>query len=210
MGQQARFRQPQAGHDNLGAAGGGDYWAPMGIKGTVRDGWRGCVGNVARNGKGDGRGQPFAPRGISGYPPDLLARVARLHFEFGLTHQETANSLGLSRVKVTRLVKQARESGLVTMVVASNVGPYAELEQEMVGRFGLAEVLIVPAANAGNRSLRTMLAQGIVRHMASVLRPEMTIASGVEPDDRRGSPPNSLGAPDALRGHLCFLGGRGS
>ena len=102
------------------------------------------MGNVARDGKSDGHDQPFAPRGSSGYPPDLLARVARLHFEFGLTHQETAKSLGLSRVKVTRLVKQARESGLVTMVVASNVGPYAELEQEMVGRFGLAEVLIVP------------------------------------------------------------------
>ena len=145
----------------------------------MRDGWRGSVRNVARDAKSSERGQPVGPRGSSGYPPDLLARVARLHFEFGLTHQETANSLGLSRVKVTRLVKQARESGLVTMVVASDVGPYAELEQEMVRRFGLAEVLIVPPANGANRSLRTMLAQGIVRHMSSVLRPDMTIALGL-------------------------------
>ena len=67
----------------------------------------------------------------------------------------------------------------MTMVVASDVGPYAELEQEMGRRFDLAEVLIVPPANAGNRNLRTMLAQGIVRHMSSVLRPDMTIALGL-------------------------------
>ena len=71
---------------------------------------------------GSGKSDQQLPRGSAAYPPDLLARVARLHFEFGLTHQETAKSLGLSRVKVTRMVKQARESGLVTMVVASNVG----------------------------------------------------------------------------------------
>ncbi|MCU1490874.1 MAG: hypothetical protein JWM85_2279 [Acidimicrobiaceae bacterium] len=113
------------------------------------------------------------------YPSDLLARVARLHFEFGLTHQETANSLGLSRVKVTRMVKQARESGLVTIVVASDVGPYAELEQELMRHFGLAEALVVPPPNLGSRSLRTMLAQGILRHMHAVLRSDMTVALGL-------------------------------
>ena len=142
-------------------------------------GGKGCLSSVARDAGSDRRDQHFEPRGSAGYPPDLLARVARLHFEFGLTHQETAKSLGLSRVKVTRMVKQARESGLVTMVVASNVGPYAELEQEMVRRFGLAEVLVVPPANLGSRSLRTMLAQGIVRHMSGVLRSDMTIALGL-------------------------------
>ena len=175
----ARCLQCQAGRDGAGEARRGEDRAPTGSEGAVRDGWRGYVRNVAHDGKSDERQQPFGPRGSSSYPPDLLARVARLHFEFGLTHQETANSLGLSRVKVTRLVKQARESGLVTMVVASDVGPYAELEQDIGRRFDLAEVLIVPPANAGNRNLRTMLAQGIVRHMSSVLRPDMTIALGL-------------------------------
>ncbi len=106
-----------------GGARRGEDRAPTARERIVRDGWKGSIRNVARDAKSSERGQPVGPRGSSGYPPDLLARVARLHFEFGLTHQETANSLGLSRVKVTRLVKQARESGLVTMVVASNVGP---------------------------------------------------------------------------------------
>ena len=49
----------------------------------------------------------------------------------------------------------------------------------MVRRFGLAEVLIVPPANGATWSLRTMLAQGIVWHMSSVLRPDMTIVLGL-------------------------------
>ncbi|MCU1495006.1 MAG: putative SorC family transcriptional regulator [Acidimicrobiaceae bacterium] len=114
-----------------------------------------------------------------GYRSDLVVRVARLHFEFGLTHQETADSLGLSRVKVTRMVKQARESGLVRVVIASDVGPYAELEQELMRRFGLLEVVIVPPPGLGNRSLRSMLAQGIMGYITRVLRAEMTIAVGL-------------------------------
>jgi DNA-binding transcriptional regulator LsrR (DeoR family) len=134
---------------------------------------------VTRSAEGNAHDVTFEARPGAGYPKDLLARVARLHYEYGLTHQETADSLGLSRVKVTRLLKQARESGLVTMVVSSDVSPYAELEHELVKRFRLAESLVVPPANAGNRSLRTMLAQGIMRHMTSVLRSDMTIAVGL-------------------------------
>ena len=99
----------------------------------MRDGWRGSVRNVARDARSSERGQPVGPRGSSGYPPDLLARVARLHFEFGLTHQEMANSLGLSCVKVTRLVKQAWEFGLVTMVVALDAGPTPSSNRKWCG-----------------------------------------------------------------------------
>jgi lsr operon transcriptional repressor len=112
-------------------------------------------------------------------PSDLVARVARLHFEFGLTHQETADSLGLSRVKVTRMVKQARQSGLVKITIASDASPYAELEQEMMERFGLTEVIIVPSPSADAGNLRSLLALGTVTYITRVIRDDMTVAVGL-------------------------------
>ena len=41
----------------------------------------------------------------------LLGRVARMYYEHGLTHQEIANALGLSRIRVTRLLAEARDKG---------------------------------------------------------------------------------------------------
>lgn len=110
---------------------------------------------------------------------DLVARVARLHFEFGLTHQETADSLGLSRVKVTRMIKQARESGLVKITIASDANPYAELEQEMKEAFGLNEVIIVPSPTSEGRSVQSVLALGALSYITRILRDDMTLAVGL-------------------------------
>lgn len=110
---------------------------------------------------------------------DLVARVARLHFEFGLTHQETADSLGLSRVKVTRMVKQARLSGLVKITIASDASPFAELEQEMMERFGLNEVIVVPSSSVDAGNMRSLLALGTLSYITRILRDDMTVAVGL-------------------------------
>jgi DNA-binding transcriptional regulator LsrR (DeoR family) len=110
---------------------------------------------------------------------DLVARVARLHFEFGLTHQETADSLGLSRVKVTRMIKQARESGLVKITINSDANPYAELEQDVKEAFGLSDAMIVPSPNSDGRNLQSALALGVLSYITRILRDDMTVAVGL-------------------------------
>lgn len=110
---------------------------------------------------------------------DLVARVARLHFEFGLTHQETADSLGLSRAKVTRMIKQARESGLVKITINSDANPYAELEQEVKEAFDLNEVIVVPSPSSDGRNLQSALALGILSYMTRILCDDMTVAVGL-------------------------------
>ena len=90
----------------------------------------------------------------------LMARAARLHYEFSLTHQETAAVLGVSRVKVTRLLKQARQAGIVRITVLTDVSPFAELEELLAAVTGLREVIVVPAASSRDGTARSMLARG--------------------------------------------------
>ena len=95
-----------------------------------------------------------------------MVRAARLHYEHGMTHQEVAEELGLSRVKVTRLLGEARRSGVVTITVHGDARPYAGLEERLVARFGAAglrEAHIAPTVG-GSRT-----AEGVAREAATAL-----------------------------------------
>ncbi len=82
---------------------------------------------------------------------ELLAEVASLYYEEELTQSAIAARLGLSRVKVYRLLKQARDEQVVTIVIDWPIRRDARLERELCQVFGLADALVMtpyPAAPA--------------------------------------------------------------
>src|SRR5260370_11538899 len=107
-----------------------------------------------------------------------MARAARLHFEFGVTHQDTAAALGISRVKVTRLLKQARQAGIVKITVVADISPFAELEERLAGAAGIPEAIIVPVAGESGAA-RSMLARGAASYLERVMRDGIVVAVGL-------------------------------
>jgi len=73
----------------------------------------------------------------------LLSKVSKLYYEQGLTQQEIADKLLLSRPKVSRLLKQARNLGIVQITVLSPPTIYPDLEAELESKFGLQEVIVI-------------------------------------------------------------------
>ena len=51
----------------------------------------------------------------------LLARIAWMYYIQGLTQEEIARKLDFSRTKVTRLLAQAREEGVVEINISREV-----------------------------------------------------------------------------------------
>lgn len=135
----------------------------------------------------------------------LVARAARLHYEFGLTHQETASALGLSRVKVTRLLKQARQTGVVKITVASDVSPFAELEEQLAKAAGLREAIVVPSTSDGRDSMRSVLARGAASYLERVIRDGMVVAVGLS--RTIAEMPTWLSSPHAARATFVSLVG---
>ncbi|GAA1847315.1 sugar-binding transcriptional regulator [Brevibacterium marinum] len=82
----------------------------------------------------------------------VVGRVARLHFENGLTHQEIAKLFNLSRVKVTRLLAEARQTGIVEITVHSDERPFFEVEKALADRFGLKGVWVSPPIESADSS----------------------------------------------------------
>lgn len=71
-------------------------------------------------------------------------RAAWLYFVGGLTQAQIAKRLGVNRVRVNRLLTQAREQGLVQIRITGRLSDCISLEEKLKERFGLSEAIVVP------------------------------------------------------------------
>jgi DNA-binding transcriptional regulator LsrR (DeoR family) len=109
----------------------------------------------------------------------LLIKLARLYYEEGLTHAEIAERLRLSRQKVQRLVVQAREKGIVQILIRPLTGTFDELEKGLEDLYQLREVLIVETTAYDNQSVVAReLGAGTADYLKRVVRSHDRIVIG--------------------------------
>lgn len=108
----------------------------------------------------------------------LLSRVASLYYLEELTQNEVAKELGLSRQKVQRLLKQARELHIVEIHVHSIPVLHMEQEAKLKSTFNLQDVVVAPAHPDEHRS-RSAVARAAAAYLASQLRDGSIVAIGL-------------------------------
>lgn len=72
-------------------------------------------------------------------------RAAWLYYVEGLTQAEIAERLTMTRLRVNRLLAEARSSGLVNITINSRLESCVRLERALVAEFGLKEAVVVPS-----------------------------------------------------------------
>ena len=80
---------------------------------------------------------------------DLAIRCAWLSYVGGYTQAEIAERLGVSRVKVHRLIAAAHEAGAVKVFIEGEPAELISLEDTLMKRFGLESCSVVPDATPG-------------------------------------------------------------
>lgn len=90
----------------------------------------------------------------------LLGRVARMYYELGMTHQEIATALGTSRIRVTRLLAEARATGMVEITVHSDEPLFAEEQGALIDRYGLEQVWLSPSLHDPAKDARSFATVG--------------------------------------------------
>ncbi len=107
----------------------------------------------------------------------LLAQIASMYYEQALTQSDIGKRLGLSRVKIYRLLKEAKENGVVQIRVSWPVERNTQLEQTLKDNFSLHQAYILksPTLNSAASPL-PRLGQLAAQYLEQILKDDMTLA----------------------------------
>jgi DNA-binding transcriptional regulator LsrR (DeoR family) len=72
----------------------------------------------------------------------LLTKVSKLYYEDELNQDEIVERLHISRSTISRCLKQARDDGIVKIIVIPPVGTYANLERQIEEKYQIEEAII--------------------------------------------------------------------
>lgn len=78
---------------------------------------------------------------------EKITRAAWHYYNDGLTQNRIADMLGVSRIKVSRLLEKGRQTGLIELRVNSPYGGCLALQKKIVDAFDLADARVVPSAD---------------------------------------------------------------
>ncbi|GAA4169478.1 sugar-binding transcriptional regulator [Gryllotalpicola koreensis] len=99
----------------------------------------------------------------------LVTKVAKLYHESHLRQPEISERLNLSQSRVSRLLKQAVDEGIVRTVVVSPEGLYSDLEQALADRYGLIDVAVADVLVQDEPSLLAALGATAAAYLQDTL-----------------------------------------
>lgn len=100
----------------------------------------------------------------------LMTKVAKLYYLEGLNQEEIASRCRTSRSTISRLLKQARDAGVVTINVHETSGDFSDLERALERMFGLHEAVVV-AHDEAEGDLQASLGRAAARYIERVVKP---------------------------------------
>lgn len=107
---------------------------------------------------------------------ELLAQTASMYYEQGMTQNAIAKQLNLSRVKIYRLLKQAREEKVVQITINWPISRDSQLEETLKERFGLKEALVLSTAPGNHSPALQRLGELGARYLEQTLEDGTTLA----------------------------------
>jgi deoxyribonucleoside regulator len=110
-----------------------------------------------------------------------LVRVSRLYYELGETQERIAALVGVTRPQVSRLLKEAREQGVVEIRIVDRAevsSPAAAGLEERFGRFGLRGVHLAPTLEGPAELTRRRVGRLAGQVLRSAIRDGMVVGVG--------------------------------
>lgn len=108
---------------------------------------------------------------------ELLTEIAVAYYEHEQTQEEIAKRFGISRIKVGRLLKKARNEGIVEINVKYHPIFSSKIEQQFVNAFGIKRALIA-VDHQDEEEQRRQVAALVTNYLSSMLKNGMTVAVG--------------------------------
>jgi DNA-binding transcriptional regulator LsrR (DeoR family) len=107
----------------------------------------------------------------------LQARAAWYYYIGGQTQQEIAERMGLTRLRVNKILAQARADGLVHIEIRMPLASCVALEEKLKARFNLADVAVVPTVSDPD-TLQRVVGEAASVMLAPLLRDGLGVGIG--------------------------------
>jgi DNA-binding transcriptional regulator LsrR (DeoR family) len=121
---------------------------------------------------------PTADGATGEWPEQLAVRVAWCYYALNMTQQEVASRLGITRVRVIRLLSEARRRGIVKISIESKLADNVKLEHRLMERFNLDFAEVVLGMTDDETELAEVLGAAACTVIARRLRDGMTLGVG--------------------------------
>ncbi|VXC95026.1 MULTISPECIES: sugar-binding transcriptional regulator [Serratia] len=108
---------------------------------------------------------------------ELLTEIAVAYYQDEITQEEIAKKFGISRIKVGRLLKRAKEEGIVEITVRYHPVFSTRLEQQMLERFPISRALIA-LDYQDEEEQRRQVAALVSGYLAMSLKDDTVLAVG--------------------------------
>lgn len=105
----------------------------------------------------------------------LLSGIADMYFNQNMTQSEIAKKMYLSRSNVSRLLKMARDVGILEIKVHFISKRCYQMEEALKERFGLKDVFVYNTSGQSQDVILDMLARQAAEYVDSQLSPNMCI-----------------------------------
>jgi DNA-binding transcriptional regulator LsrR (DeoR family) len=86
----------------------------------------------------------------------LMAKVARMYHQQGLTQSEIMGRLNIHQSTVSRLLKRAEKEGIVRILVSVPPGTHPELEEALQSAYGLRDAMVVDSVDDEDQIVRDL------------------------------------------------------
>ncbi|MEP0520445.1 MAG: sugar-binding transcriptional regulator [Hyphomicrobiales bacterium] len=107
---------------------------------------------------------------------EWLARAAHQYYVLGLTQNDVAKRLGVTRFKAHRMIATARERGMVRIEIDVASSSRLDLERQLIAKYGLSQVMVTPSDSTDTFSLSQVIGHYAASMVAPMIADDMTVA----------------------------------
>ncbi|MGO4407622.1 sugar-binding transcriptional regulator [Bosea sp. RAF48] len=109
---------------------------------------------------------------------ELKLKAAWLYFVEGHTQEQVAERIGISRIKVLRLLAAAREDGTVKISINSQADSIFTLQRQLERHLKLSEAVVAPASAQSEASIAAVVGHATGQYISEQLFAGATVGVG--------------------------------
>ncbi|HHY39289.1 MAG TPA: hypothetical protein GX507_10235 [Clostridia bacterium] len=99
-----------------------------------------------------------------------LIRVAEMYYVFGMSQEDIAREISISRSMVSRMLDKARREGLVEIRIANPFAYQEFLGHEISGKYNIKEAVVI-SSNGNERNLAKLVGIGAAKYIEDNVLP---------------------------------------